>query len=68
MRTVLYILAILLVVGWIIGAFIYVIGSIIHLLLVAAIVLIIFTYFRRRFSSSRSSTTTDGPKDTGARP
>jgi len=65
MKTVLYILAILLVVGWIIGAFIYVIGSIIHLLLVAAIVLIIFTYFRRRFSGSRS---TDSTRDRSARP
>lgn len=67
MRTILYILAILLVVGWIIGAFIYVIGSIIHLLLVAAIVLIIFTYFRRRFSS-KSTTSTNETRDTGTRP
>jgi len=64
MRTILYILAILLVVGWIIGAFIYVIGSIIHLLLVAAIVLIVFTYFRRRFS--RSSPRNE-PRDHDAR-
>lgn len=66
MRTILYILAILLVIGWILGAFIYVIGSIIHLLLVAAIVLILFTYFRRRFSSS--SSTTNKPTDTDTRP
>jgi len=67
MRTILYILAILLVIGWILGAFIYVIGSIIHLLLVAAIVLILFTYFRRRFSS-RSTTSTTDTKDTRTRP
>jgi len=67
MRTILYILAILLVIGWILGAFIYVIGSIIHLLLVAAIVLIIFTYFRRRFSSSSSSSTNES-RNTDTRP
>ncbi|KEO73603.1 lmo0937 family membrane protein [Anditalea andensis] len=53
MRTLLYLLAILLVVGWVVGAFIYVIGSIIHLLLVAAIVLILFSYFRSRFSKRK---------------
>ena len=53
MRNLLYILAILLVIGWIIGAFIYVIGGIIHILLLAAIALILFTYFKWRFRRSR---------------
>lgn len=54
MRTLLYVLAVLLILGWIIGAFVYIIGGIIHILLVAAIILLVFSYFKRRTRNTRS--------------
>ncbi len=47
MRSLLYIIAVILVIGWVFGAFVYSAGSIIHILLVLAIVALLLGFIRR---------------------
>ena len=47
MRSLLYIIAVILIIGWVLGAFVYSAGSIIHVLLVLAIISLIFGFLRR---------------------
>ena len=47
MRNILYIIAVILLAGWVFGAFFSTVGSIIHLLLVLAIASAIFGAVRR---------------------
>jgi len=47
MRSILYLIAIILVIGWLLGAFVYNAGSIIHILLVLAIVSLLLGFIRR---------------------
>ncbi len=47
MRSLLYIIAVILIIGWVLGAFVYSAGSIIHILLVLAIISLIFGVLRR---------------------
>ena len=42
MRNLLYILAVVLVIGWALGFFVYSIGSLIHILLVIAVIAVLF--------------------------
>ena len=42
MGSLLYIIAVILVIGWIIGAFVYSVGGLIHILLVLAIIAVLF--------------------------
>jgi hypothetical protein len=42
MGNLLYLIAVILIIGWVIGFFVYSAGSIIHVLLVIAIIAIIF--------------------------
>ncbi len=42
MGSLLYIIAIILVIGWIFGAFVYSVGGLIHILLVLAIIAVLF--------------------------
>lgn len=42
MSSLLYLIAIILVIGWIIGAFVYSVGGLIHILLVLAVIAILF--------------------------
>ncbi|WP_373523064.1 lmo0937 family membrane protein [Aquiflexum sp.] len=42
MGNILYIIAVILIIGWIFGAFVYSVGGIIHILLVLAIIAIVF--------------------------
>jgi len=42
MSSLLYLIAIILVIGWIFGAFVYSVGGIIHILLVLAVIAILF--------------------------
>ncbi|MDO6438052.1 lmo0937 family membrane protein [Cyclobacterium sp. 1_MG-2023] len=42
MSSLLYVIAIILVIGWIIGAFVYTVGGLIHILLVLAVIAILF--------------------------
>ncbi|MEO8713096.1 MAG: lmo0937 family membrane protein [Parafilimonas sp.] len=41
MRSILYIIAVILVIGWVLGFFVYTAGSIIHILLVLAVISIL---------------------------
>ena len=47
MRSLLYIIAVILIIGWILGAFVYDAGSIIHILLVLAIISLLFGFIKR---------------------
>jgi len=42
MGNLLYLIALILIIGWVVGFFVYSAGSIIHILLVIAIIAIIF--------------------------
>lgn len=47
MRNILYLVAVILIIGWLIGVFAYSVGGIIHVLLVLAIISIILAVIRR---------------------
>lgn len=47
MKTVLYIVAVILVIGWILGFFAFHAGGIIHILLVLALISVLLTLIRR---------------------
>ena len=47
MRSLLYIIAVILIISWVLGAFVYSAGSIIHILLVLAIISFLLTFIRR---------------------
>jgi hypothetical protein len=42
MGSLLYLIAVILVIGWIFGAFVYSVGGLIHILLVLAIIAVLF--------------------------
>jgi hypothetical protein len=42
MSSLLYLIAVILVIGWILGAFVYSVGGLIHILLVLAVVAVLF--------------------------
>ena len=48
MSDLLYIIAIILIVGWLLGAFVFNVGSIIHILLVIAVIAILLRLIRGR--------------------
>ena len=48
MNSILYIVAVVLVIGWILGAFVYSVGGLIHILLVLAIISILLGLIRGR--------------------
>lgn len=47
MRSLLYIIAIILIIGWILGAFVYSAGAIIHILLVLAVISLLLGLIRK---------------------
>jgi len=47
MRSLLYIIAVILVIGWVLGAFVYSAGGLIHILLVLAIISLLLGVIRR---------------------
>jgi hypothetical protein len=47
MRNILYVIAVVLLVSWIIGAFFSTVGNAIHLLLLLGLASLVFGYFRR---------------------
>lgn len=47
MKSILYIIAIILVIGWLLGIFVYSATGLIHILLVLAVVSILLTLIRR---------------------
>ncbi len=48
MSDLLYIIAIILIIGWLLGAFVFNLGSIIHVLLVIAVIAILLRLIRGR--------------------
>jgi hypothetical protein len=48
MSDILYILAVILIIGWILGYFVFSVGGLIHILLVVAIIAIILRLIRGR--------------------
>lgn len=47
MRSLLYLIAVILIIGWILGVFVYSAGGVIHILLVIAIISLILGVIRR---------------------
>lgn len=47
MRSLLYLIAVILVIGWALGVFVYSAGSLIHVLLVIAIIALLLGLIRR---------------------
>lgn len=47
MSSLLYLIAVILVIGWLLGVFVYSLGSLIHILLVIAVIAVIFGVIRR---------------------
>ena len=47
MRNILYIIAVVLIIGWLLGVFAYSVGGVIHILLVLAVVSILLSLIRR---------------------
>jgi hypothetical protein len=48
MKSILYIVAVILIIGWIAGLMLHVAGSLIHLLLVFAVIAILFNIIQGR--------------------
>ncbi|MCG6188347.1 MULTISPECIES: lmo0937 family membrane protein [Maribellus] len=48
MRSLLYLIAVILVIGWIFGFFVYTVGGLIHILLVLAVISILISIIRGR--------------------
>jgi hypothetical protein len=48
MRGLLYVIAVIMLIGWLLGAFVYSVGAIIHLLLVLAVFSVIVSVIRGR--------------------
>jgi uncharacterized membrane protein len=48
MRNILYLIAVILVIGWVIGFFAYSAGSVIHFLLVIAIIVVLLNVIQGR--------------------
>jgi hypothetical protein len=47
MRSLLYLIAVILIIGWILGFFVYSAGGLIHILLIIAIIVLILGVIRR---------------------
>lgn len=47
MRSILYLIAVILIIGWILGFFVYSAGGLIHILIVLAIVSLLLGLIRR---------------------
>ncbi|MGN6637382.1 MAG: lmo0937 family membrane protein [Mucilaginibacter sp.] len=47
MNSILYIVAVILIIGWALGVFVYSVGGLIHVLLVIAIIALILGLIRR---------------------
>ena len=46
MGTILYIIAVILIIGWLLGFFVYSVGALIHILLVIAVIAILLAIIR----------------------
>lgn len=48
MRSILYVIAVILVIGWLLGVFVYSVGSLIHILLIFAVISILISLIKGR--------------------
>jgi len=48
MNSLLYLIAVILIIGWLLGFFVYSVGSLIHILLIIAIIAILVRVIRGR--------------------
>lgn len=48
MSNLLYIIAVILIIGWLLGFFVFSLGSLIHILLIFAVIAILFRLIRGR--------------------
>lgn len=48
MRSLLYLIAVILIIGWLLGFFVYSVGHLIHILLVLAVISILISLIRGR--------------------
>lgn len=48
MRSILYVIAVILVIGWLLGIFVYSVGSLIHILLIFAVISILISLIKGR--------------------
>lgn len=46
MNSLLYIIAVILLIGWVLGAFVFTVGKVIHILLVLAIIAVLIRIIR----------------------
>jgi hypothetical protein len=51
MNSLLYIIAVILVIGWVLGFFLYSTGGIIHILLVIAVIALILGNYKKTYST-----------------
>ena len=47
MRSILYIIAVILIIGWLLGIFVYSVGGLIHILIVLAIISLLLAIIQR---------------------
>ena len=47
MRSLLYIIAVILIIGWLLGVFVYSVGGLIHILIVLAVISLLLAIIRR---------------------
>jgi len=47
MRSILYIIAVLLIIGWLLGIFVYSVGGLIHILIVLAVISLLLAIIQR---------------------
>jgi hypothetical protein len=47
MRSLLYIIAVILVIGWLLGAFVYNVGGLIHILIVLAVISLLLAIIQK---------------------
>jgi hypothetical protein len=47
MRSILYLIAVILIIGWLLGAFVYSVGGLIHILIVLAVISLLLAIIRK---------------------
>ncbi|HVX52729.1 MAG TPA: lmo0937 family membrane protein [Chitinophagaceae bacterium] len=47
MRTILYLIAVILIIGWLLGVFVYSVGGLIHILVVLAVISLLLAIIQR---------------------
>ncbi|QDH80354.1 lmo0937 family membrane protein [Echinicola soli] len=47
MRNILYLIVVIVLIGWVMGAFVYDVGGLIHILLVIALVAFVLSFIKR---------------------